>query len=140
MVIAALYGPRLVAFSIMAAAGMLAVAIPGVLSLTLSNPMGISNVLGSPYDDTIIGNARDNTLIGGAGDDLVIGGDGRDVLVGGTGSGGGADDTVLLGAATVEDVTDAAFQDSGDALPGDAPDAGSVADWLADWCDFLDGN
>jgi multiple sugar transport system permease protein len=36
VVIAALYGPRLVAFSIMAAAGMLAVAIPGVLSLLLN--------------------------------------------------------------------------------------------------------
>ncbi len=36
VVIAALYGPRLVAFSIMAAAGMLAVAIPGVLSLVLN--------------------------------------------------------------------------------------------------------
>jgi ABC-type glycerol-3-phosphate transport system permease component len=36
VVIAALYGPRLVAFSIMAAAGMLAVAIPGALSLLLN--------------------------------------------------------------------------------------------------------
>jgi multiple sugar transport system permease protein len=36
VVIAALYGPRLVGFSIMAAAGMLAVAIPGVLSLLLN--------------------------------------------------------------------------------------------------------
>jgi multiple sugar transport system permease protein len=36
VVIAALYGPRLVAFSVMAAAGMLAVAIPGLLSLFLN--------------------------------------------------------------------------------------------------------
>lgn len=36
VVIAALYGPRLVAFSVMAAAGMLAVAIPGALSLLLN--------------------------------------------------------------------------------------------------------
>jgi multiple sugar transport system permease protein len=36
VVIAALYGPRLVAFSIMAAAGMLAIAIPGVLALLLN--------------------------------------------------------------------------------------------------------
>ncbi|HEX4009328.1 MAG TPA: carbohydrate ABC transporter permease [Solirubrobacteraceae bacterium] len=34
--IAALYGPRLVAFSVMAAAGMLAIAIPGALSLLLN--------------------------------------------------------------------------------------------------------
>jgi multiple sugar transport system permease protein len=36
VVIAALYGPRLVAFSVMAAAGMLAIAIPGFLSLLLN--------------------------------------------------------------------------------------------------------
>ncbi len=57
--------------------------IPGVLTLTLSNPMGISNVLGSPYDDTIIGNARDNTLIGAGGDDLIAGLGGNDVIEGG---------------------------------------------------------
>ena len=54
-----------------------------MLTLTLSDPMGISNVLGSPYDDTIIGNARDNTLIGGGGDDLIAGLGGNDVLEGG---------------------------------------------------------
>ena len=57
--------------------------IPGVLTLSLSNPMGISNVLGSPYDDTIIGNARDNTLLGGGGEDLIAGLGGNDVLEGG---------------------------------------------------------
>ena len=36
VVIAALYGPRLVAFSVMAAAGMVAIAIPGLLSLLLN--------------------------------------------------------------------------------------------------------
>jgi ABC-type glycerol-3-phosphate transport system permease component len=36
VVIAALYGPRLVAFSVMAAAGMLAIAIPGALALLLN--------------------------------------------------------------------------------------------------------
>ena len=56
--------------------------IPGTLTLTLSDPMGISNVLGSPYDDTIIGNARDNTLIGGGGEDLIAGLGGDDVLEG----------------------------------------------------------
>jgi Ca2+-binding RTX toxin-like protein len=57
--------------------------IPGTLTLTLSDPMGISNVLGSPYDDTIIGNARDNTLLGGAGDDLIAGLGGNDMIEGG---------------------------------------------------------
>ena len=32
--------------------------IPAKATLALSDPMEISNVLGSPYDDTIIGNAR----------------------------------------------------------------------------------
>ena len=56
--------------------------IPGTLNLTLSDPLGISNVLGSPYDDTIIGNARDNTLIGGGGLDEIAGLGGNDLLEG----------------------------------------------------------
>ncbi len=56
--------------------------IPGVLTLTLSDPMGISDVMGSSYDDTIIGNARDNTLIGGGGLDLIAGIGGNDLLEG----------------------------------------------------------
>ncbi len=57
--------------------------IPGVLTLTLSDPQGITDVLGTPYDDTIFGNARDNTLIGGGGLDLIAGLGGNDVLEGG---------------------------------------------------------
>ena len=57
--------------------------IPGMLTLTLSDPVGIANVLGSPYDDTIIGNARDNMLLGGGGQDLIAGLGGNDVLEGG---------------------------------------------------------
>ncbi len=57
--------------------------IPGTLSLTLSNAMGISNVVGSPYDDSILGNARDNTLMGGGGQDLIAGMSGNDLLQGG---------------------------------------------------------
>jgi hypothetical protein len=57
--------------------------VPGALTLTISDPMGISNVLGSPYDDTILGNARDNTLIGGGGQDLTAGMGGNDLLQGG---------------------------------------------------------
>ena len=55
--------------------------VPG-LTVTLSNPMGISDVIGSAYDDTIIGNARNNTLIGGGGQDLIAGLGGDDVLQG----------------------------------------------------------
>ena len=56
--------------------------IPGTLTLTLSDPLGISNVLGSPYDDTIIGNANDNALIGGGGLDVIAGLGGNDLLEG----------------------------------------------------------
>ena len=52
------------------------------LTLTLSDPMGISNVIGSTYDDTIIGNNRDNTLIGNGGEDLIAGLGGNDMLQG----------------------------------------------------------
>ena len=54
-----------------------------MLTLSLSDAMGISNVLGSPYDDTIIGNARDNTILGTGGDDLIAGLGGNDVIEGG---------------------------------------------------------
>ncbi len=56
--------------------------IPGVLTLSLSNPMGFADVLGSSYDDTLIGNARDNTLVGGGGQDLIAGLGGDDLLEG----------------------------------------------------------
>ncbi len=56
--------------------------IPGTLTLTLSNPLGIADVLGSGYDDTIIGNARDNTLVGAGGEDLIAGLGGNDLLEG----------------------------------------------------------
>jgi Ca2+-binding RTX toxin-like protein len=64
--------------------------IANTLTLTLADPLGIANVLGSPYDDTIIGNARDNTLVGGGGQDVIAGLAGNDLLQ------GGATRTVLL--------------------------------------------
>ena len=57
--------------------------IPGILTLALSDPLGIANVLGTPYDDTILGNARDNVLQGAGGQDLIAGTGGNDVLQGG---------------------------------------------------------
>ena len=59
-------------------------APPGAaaLELTLANPLGVDNVLGSAYDDTIIGNANNNTLMGGGGDDLIAGLGGNDVIEG----------------------------------------------------------
>ena len=54
----------------------------GALTLTLADPLGIANVLGSSYNDTIIGNINDNTLIGGGGDDLIAGVGGNNLLEG----------------------------------------------------------
>ena len=54
----------------------------GALTLTLADPLGIDNVLGSPYNDTIIGNTNDNTLIGGGGDDMIVGLAGNNLIEG----------------------------------------------------------
>ena len=51
------------------------------MTLTLSDPLGIENVIGSPYADTITGNALANVLTGGPGDDSLVGGDGDDTYV-----------------------------------------------------------
>src|SRR5262249_37004614 len=59
------------------------VVSPGLLTLTLSSPSGVTDVLGSPFDDTIFGNAADNVLRGGAGQDLLVGFAGNDTLQGG---------------------------------------------------------
>jgi len=42
---------------------------PGLLNLTLTNPLSINEVLGSPYPDTIMGNGRNDTLIGNGDND-----------------------------------------------------------------------
>ncbi|HVI89161.1 MAG TPA: Ig-like domain-containing protein [Dongiaceae bacterium] len=47
--------------------------------------VGIENVTGSGFDDTITGNTGSNVLLGGAGNDILHGGDGNDTLTGGTG-------------------------------------------------------
>ena len=61
---------------------------------------GITNVVGSPQDDTLIGDAQANHLAGGAGDDSLLGGAGADLLEGGPGADlfrGGADDDTIRG-------------------------------------------
>ena len=47
---------------------------------------GVTNVIGSAFDDTLIGNASANRLNAGGGDDLLIGRAGNDLLDGGSGS------------------------------------------------------
>ena len=44
---------------------------PGVLDLTMTNPMSINQVIGTSYPDTILGNGRGDTLIGGGGSDYL---------------------------------------------------------------------
>ena len=48
--------------------------------------IGVENLRGSDYKDTLTGNAGDNRLEGGAGNDTLTGGAGDDFLVGGTGA------------------------------------------------------
>src|SRR5262249_48602815 len=59
------------------------VVSPGILTLTLADPLAIVNVVGSAYDDHITGNAAANILIGGGGDDVLAGKGGNDLLEGG---------------------------------------------------------
>lgn len=66
--------------------------------------IGIENVFGSAFDDTIRGDADDNVLVGFYGNDLLVGGDGTDLLMGGAGddtiNGGAGIDFVWFGDAT----------------------------------------
>ena len=47
--------------------------------------IGIENLTGSRFADTLTGDAGDNALSGGAGDDVITGGAGKDAIDGGTG-------------------------------------------------------
>ena len=78
---------------------------PGSLKLKLSNSLGIENVIGSPFKDTITGNGRDNRLLGMAGDDQLLGLGGDDFLSGGLGADsliGGAGIDALFGGAGID--------------------------------------
>ncbi|WP_271078640.1 calcium-binding protein [Aurantiacibacter sp. MUD61] len=60
--------------------------------------VGIENVAGTRYADTLIGDSQHNVLDGGASDDTISGGSGNDTLIGGTGrdtlNGNAGSDTV----------------------------------------------
>lgn len=47
--------------------------------------VGVENIFGSIYNDSLYGDAGDNSLSGGAGNDYLSGGDGEDTLNGGAG-------------------------------------------------------
>ncbi len=57
-------------------------APPAGLDLTLSDPLGIENVVGTGYSDRILGNDRDNAIYGAGGADLLDGRGGNDLLQG----------------------------------------------------------
>lgn len=64
--------------------------------------IGIENVYGSAFNDTLIGSAAANMMVGGAGNDTVSGGKGDDTLWGSAGhdtlDGGDGDDYLVGGA------------------------------------------
>jgi Ca2+-binding RTX toxin-like protein len=73
------------------------------LSVWLSDPTGIENVIGSTTAaNTITGNSRDNSLVGGTSFNIIDGGDGNDLLKGGDGGNtltGGSGNDALYGGA-----------------------------------------
>ena len=74
--------------------------------------IGIENLVGSRFDDTLLGNAEANALAGGAGDDSIKGGAGADAIDGGEGI-----DTVYYDASTAGVVVNLA---TGTGTGGDA--------------------
>jgi hypothetical protein len=60
--------------------------VAGQLSLTLSSSLGIENVIGTAWSDTIRGNARANVIHGMGGNDILHGGDGNDSVYGDDGN------------------------------------------------------
>lgn len=73
--------------------------------------LGIHNVIGSKYDDTLEGNFLDNTIRGGEGDDIIRGGLGSDTMIGGAGDdtidGGGLIDETIVGDRDIASYIDA---------------------------------
>src|SRR5207237_27658 len=55
----------------------------GNLTLTLTNPTAVANVVGSSYDDDITGNSRDGFLIGAGGKNRITVGTGSQLVQGG---------------------------------------------------------
>jgi Ca2+-binding RTX toxin-like protein len=66
--------------------------------------IGIENLTGSNFNDTLVGNTGANAIDGGAGNDTMQGGAGNDTLVGGAGNdtidGGADNDTASYASAT----------------------------------------
>ena len=100
----------------------------GYLSLTLSSPVGVENVTGTPGADKLLGNARPNRISGLAGNDSVQGYGGPDVLWGGTGADdmhGGTENDMVFGG----DDPDRLFGDAGN----DTIEGGAGGDQIEGW-------
>jgi Ca2+-binding RTX toxin-like protein len=75
-----------------------------ILKLTLTNPLGIDNVIGTSLADSIIGNDGENVFTGAGGNDTLEGGLGNDTyLYAGTSLG---DDTIIEADAVDVDTLD----------------------------------
>jgi Ca2+-binding RTX toxin-like protein len=78
------------------------VVMAGHLVLKLSDGLGIENVTGTPWADTLKGNARANLIQGLGGNDVIDGRAGGDVIWAGAGNdavNGGLDNDVIYGEA-----------------------------------------
>ncbi|WP_409520955.1 Ig-like domain-containing protein, partial [Pseudomonas sp.] len=106
----------------------------------LDTLIGIENLIGSDYNDTLIGNAGDNVLSGGLGNDVLMGGDGNDIIIGGPGNdimtGGNGNDTFVWqkgdsGHDTVTDFTPGSDHlDLSQLLQGENATSASLDDYL----------
>ncbi|MFI4881182.1 MAG: hypothetical protein ACIAQU_01205, partial [Phycisphaerales bacterium JB064] len=96
--------------------------------------VGVENVIGSQYGDTLDGDDAANTIEGGAGADVIDGGAGSDTLVGGSGNdtidgGSGAD--VITGGTGHDVLRGGSGNDTIDGGTGnDTIDAGSGNDLI----------
>ncbi|MEZ5775708.1 MAG: calcium-binding protein [Hyphomicrobiaceae bacterium] len=66
--------------------------------------VGVENIIGSAFNDTLVGNSAANVLDGGAGNDQIDGNGGDDTLIGGAGVnlliGDAGNDTFIVGDGT----------------------------------------
>ncbi|MBI2254724.1 MAG: hypothetical protein HYU58_08910 [Proteobacteria bacterium] len=105
--------------------------------------IGIENVVGTAFDDSLTGDGADNKLVGGDGKDSLTGGAGNDWLDGGTGNdiidGGDGTDTVYYGGALAAVTANLA---TGNVSGGSAEDSLSNVENLIGgiWNDALTGN
>jgi Ca2+-binding RTX toxin-like protein len=98
---------------------------------TTDTLMGIENLVGTMFGDSLTGDGNANVLAGGAGNDVLDGGASNDTLAGGAGvdtvKGGGGDDLILQDNARLSDTLDGgAGIDTVDYSA--SPDAGVDAD------------